>query len=174
MYVMIILEYALNTDQETLPVIETTLDPSGVVDALKTMSKRGKLAGFQVGGESGSAVVDAHGTPFDSDLVILSASNGDQTQVSFQLIMRRKMPILFALILVVTIWPGLPLTESFMLSFGWYERLLGDSIQTWMWYLPLTMIPAPFAWRTAILKSKKSANQHAQETIERIRSVLSS
>lgn len=155
-------------------MIETTLDPSGVVEALKTMSKRGKLAGFQAGGESGSAVVDAHGTPFDSDLIVQSESDGDQTRVRFQLIMRRKMPILFALILVVTIWPGLPLTESFMLSFGWYERLLGDSIETWMWYLPLTMIPAPFAWRSAILKSKKSAHQHAQETIERIRSVLSS
>ncbi len=138
------------------------------------MSKRGKLAGFQLGSETGSAIVDAHGTPFDSDLIVQSESDGDQTRVIFQLVMRRKMPMVFALILVVTIWPGLPLTESFMLSFGWYERLLGDSIQTWMWYLPLTVLPAPFAWRTAILKSKKSAHQHALETIERIRSVVSS
>jgi hypothetical protein len=164
----------LTTDHETLPVIETTLDPSGVVDALKVMSKRGKLAGFRAGQESGSAVVDAHGTPFDSDLIVRSESEGGHTRVAFQVMMRRKMPIVFALILVVTIWPGLPLTESFMLGFGWYERLMGDSIQTWMWYLPLTVLPAPFAWRSAIQKSKKSAHQHALETIERIRATISS
>ncbi len=168
----LVLEHDLADINETLPEIQTSMDSSSVGNTLRKMSKRGKLAGYQAGDVDGSAIADAHGTPFDSDLLIAWASQGDATQVRFDITMRRKMPIVFALILVVTIWPGLPLTDSFMQSFGWYERLMGDSIETWMWYLPMTVLPAPFAWRSAIKKSKVSAHQHALETIEKIRTTL--
>lgn len=168
----LVLEHELADTNETLPEICTSVDPKGVGEALRKMSKRGKLAGYQSGDAEGSAIADAHGTPFDSDLRIAWASQGDATRVRFDITMRRKMPIVFALILLVTIWPGLPLTDSFMQSFGWYERLMGDSIETWMWYLPMTVLPAPFAWRSAMKKSKASAHRHARETIEKIRATL--
>jgi hypothetical protein len=49
---------------------------------------------------------------------------------------------------------------------------MGASIQTWMWYLPLTVLPIPFVWKSAIKKSKASAHAHAMETIEMIEKVL--
>jgi hypothetical protein len=168
------LEHGLAELNETFPEIRTNMKPDEVGDTLRKMSKRGKLAGYQASDRVGSAVADAHGTPFDSDLLITWGTQDDETQVSFGISMRRKMPIVFALILVITIWPGLPLTDSFMQSFGWYERLMGESIETWMWYLPMTVLPAPFVWRTSIMKSKASAYQHALETVEKIRVALGS
>ncbi len=136
------------------------------------MSKRGNLAGYEHDGSSDSAVADAHGTPFDSDLVIEHAALEDGGEIRFSLKLRTKFPAIFAALLIVSVWPGLPLTDSFLFTFGWYERLMGDSVQTWMWYLPLTVIPIPFVWRSSIKKSRKSAHQHAIETIERVRAVL--
>ena len=133
------------------------------------MSKQGKLAGYQHQGGESRATADAHGNPFDSDLIITHSDHA----VGFDLKMRPKLPIVFAVVLVLTVWPGLPLTDSFMFNFAWYERLMGDSIQTWMWYLPMTVLPIPFIWRSSMMKSQKSARAHAAETIEKIRAVIS-
>ena len=85
------------------------------------------------------------------------------------------MPRVFAALLIVTIWPGLPLTDDFLSSFQWYEHFVGRTgIQTWYWYLPLTVLPAPFAFKGAIKKSKASAYESAIETIEKLGKVLSS
>ena len=95
---------ATNTQQ--LPTIETTLEPSEVVDRLKVRSKRGKLAGFDEHSKSGIAAVAAYGSPFDS---ILTLHCTDHT-VSFQATLAKKIPTIFAIALVLTVWPGLPLT----------------------------------------------------------------
>ncbi|MBL4808544.1 MAG: hypothetical protein JKY43_00600 [Phycisphaerales bacterium] len=151
-----------------LPKIKTEMSDSAVFKTLLKMSKSGKLAGYKhISGER-AAVVDAHGTPFDSDLVIQYS----EEDICFSLKMRRKFPAIFMALLVVTVWPGLPLTDSFMFSLGWYERLMGESIETWMWYLPMTVLPIPFVWKSAIKKSRASARQHAIETIEKIQSTL--
>jgi len=155
---------------EQLPNIKTGMDTLGIFGALLKLSKSGKLAGYEHNTGSSSAAVDAHGTPFDSDLVIEHL--GDS--VNFSLKMRHKMPAIFMVLLLVTVWPGLPLTDSFMYSLGWYERLMGDSIDTWMWYLPMTVLPIPFVWKSAIKKSRASAHEHAVETIEKIQTELQS
>jgi len=151
-----------------LPSIETSMNAAGVFAALTKMSKQGKLAGYEYDGGPGAALADAHGTPFDSDLVIEHV-NGE---VRFSLKLRVKFPAIFMTLLLITVWPGLPLTDSFLYSFGWYERLMGESISTWMWYLPLTVLPIPFVWRSSIKKSHASAHAHAIETIEMIQKVL--
>lgn len=151
-----------------LPSIATGMNASAVFAALSKMSKRGKLAGFEYNGGPGAAIADAHGTPFDSDLVIEYTKG----EVQFSLQLRKKMPGIFMALLLVSVWPGLPLTDSFMFNFEWYERLMGESIQTWMWYLPLTVLPIPFVWKSALKKSKASAHTHAVETIEMIKGTL--
>ncbi len=151
-----------------LQSITTGMDASGVFGALLKLSKGGNLAGYVHNSGDLAAKVDAHGTPFDSDLVIEYSVDG----VRFSLKLRSKIPAIFMALLLVTVWPGLPLTDSFMYSFGWYERLMGDSIDTWMWYLPMTVIPIPFVWKSAIKKSRASAHGHAVETIEKIQAVL--
>ena len=169
-------ETTLSSDDSAnpLPSIQTAQDAEAVYGALLKMSKRGKLAGFEHDAGAGSAVADAHGSPFDSDLLIEHAGGESGGEVRFSLKLRTKFPAIFAALLIVSVWPGLPLTDSFMFNFEWYERLMGESIKTWMWYLPLTVLPIPFVWKSAIKKSHKSAQSHAIETIEKIRAVLGS
>tara|TARA_R110002096_G_scaffold173781_10_gene349097 strand:- start:47449 stop:47940 length:492 start_codon:yes stop_codon:yes gene_type:complete len=152
-----------------LASIHTRKDADAAFASLLNLSKQGKLAGYVRDGDSGCAVVDAHGTPFDSDLLI----EYTEGRVDLSLSMRKRMPTIFTVLLLFSIWPGLPLTDSFMYNFEWYERLMGDSYSTWMWYLPMTVIPMPFVWRSSIKKSRVSAHEHAMETVEKIRAALS-
>ena len=148
-----------------LPTIETTLDTPAIVDRLKVRSKRGKLAGFDEHPSSGIASVAAFGSPFDGILSI----HHEQSIISFQLQLAKKLPTIFGTVLVLTIWPGMPLTDSFLHNFIWYERVVAWGLETWMWYIPTTILPLPFVWRTAIKKSRTSTHAHALETIEKIR-----
>ena len=45
-------------------------------------------------------------------------------------------------------------------------------LDTWVWYLPVTAIPAPFAVLGAMKKSRAGAMAHAKETVDRIRPLL--
>ncbi len=154
-----------------LPSISTNLSTEEIKDRLAKLSKRGKLAGYEGTCADGLASVAAHGTPFDSKLV-LKHHDGE---VSFELRLMAMMPRVFAAILIVTIWPGLPLTEGFLDSFVWYSDFVASTgIETWYWYLPLTILPAPFAFKGAIKKSKLTAYESAIETIEKLEKVLAS
>ncbi len=157
-----------NQAPNPLPTIQTTLNASEVVDRLKVRSKRGKLAGFDEHPRAGIASVAAFGSPFDSVLSIHHAEN----TVSFTLNLATKLPTIFALVLVLTVWPGMPLTDSFLSNFLWYEGLLSRGLATWMWYVPTTILPLPFVWRTAINRSRASAREHAIGTVEKIRKAI--
>lgn len=129
------------------------------------MSKRGKLPGYESDVSEGFAGVAAHGTPFDSRLML----HHSEGELGFELRLNPLMPRVFLILLIVTIWPGLPLTEGFLDSFTWYADLVARSgVKTWYWYLPLTVLPAPFAWKSAIAKSRASAFESAKETIGKI------
>lgn len=153
----------------SLPTIKTDLGSDSVKERLSNMSKRGKLPGFQPDEPAGLCSVAAHGTPFDSKLVVQHQPG----TVRFDCQMLPMMPRVFLLLLIITIWPGLPLTDGFLVSFDWYNNLMNSiGIETWHWYLPLTVLPAPFAYRGAIKKSRASAYQSAIETIEKLQAVL--
>ena len=115
------------------------------------------------------ATVAAHGAPFDSEMLVHHESG----RVIFELRMLAMMPRIFALLLVITVWPGLPLTEGFLGSFTWYSDFEASTgIKTWYWYLPLTILPIPFVWKSSMAKSRQSAQQSAVETIDSLRKVL--
>ncbi len=157
-----------DTDNQ-LPSISTNLSTEEITDRLVKLSKRGKLAGYDGACADGLASVAAHGTPFDSQLIL----HHHDGEVSFELKLIALMPRVFAALLIVTIWPGLPLTEGFLDSFVWYSDFVANTgIKTWYWYLPLTILPAPFAFRGAIKKSKQTAYESAIETIEKLDKVL--
>lgn len=156
-------------ENQGLPGVPTTLSEDEIRSGLRTLSKKGKLPGFETKEPGAICSVAAHGVPFDSKLLL--RLEGDT--VRFETRLLPMMPWVFGLMLVVAIWPGLPLTDSFLSSFDWYLSLMGSiGIDTWHWYLPLTVLPAPFAFRSAIRKSKLSAQGSALEQIEKIRSVL--
>lgn len=150
--------------------MDTALPASEAVVRLEKLSKGGKLAGFEHAGGEGLASFTAYGSPFDGRVVLREKPGG----LAFDLVMPRKGAIMFAVVLALTVWPGLPITDSFLYGFVWYERLMSKAswLDTWVWYLPLTVIPAPFAVLGAMKKSRAAAMAHANETIERIRPLL--
>lgn len=154
---------------QTLGVIETPLSAQEAKSRMQTLSKKGKLPGFVPECDDGLFSVAAHGMPFDSVLIF----NHRDGALMPTLKLARMMPTIFAILLMVTIWPGLPLTEGFLGSFQWYTDLAARfGIETWYWYLPLTILPTPFVWRNAIRKSKQSAFESARETMDLARKVL--
>jgi hypothetical protein len=147
------------------------LSSGEAVDRLTAMSKRGKLAGFERGEKvpaGADAAFAAQGTPFEG-MVLMRLAGG---RAVFDLWMPRKWAAITAAVLVVTVWPGLPLTDAFLQSLMWYERLMGGWFTTWMWYLPLTVLPAPFMLRSVLAKSRATSMEHAKETVSRVRVVL--
>lgn len=165
-----ITEEELHLDQE-LPTISTNLDAQEVKGRLLKMSKRGKLPGYDGDCASGLLSVAAHGAPFDSKLIV----NHQDGEVSFNFELIPMMPRIFAALLIITIWPGLPLTEGFLDSFTWYSDFVAKTgIKTMYWYLPMTILPAPFMWKSSLQKSKASAHESAIETVEKIDKVLNS
>lgn len=153
----------------SLPSVPTDRDPAEIKQRLTTLSKRGKLAGFEPNEPDALCSVAAHGTPFDSKMCVHHSGH----ELSFECELLPMMPRIFALLLVITVWPGLPLTDSFLSSFDWYTGLMAKiGIDTWHWYLPLTILPIPFVWRSAIMKSRTSAIESAHEAIEKIRAAI--
>jgi hypothetical protein len=151
-----------------LPAIESSLAPEAVMGELRTLSERGRLAGF-AGRDDRTFECDAFGAPFDRTLVgTLTPGPGDVgTMVSFTSVLKRRLPCVFAIVLITTVWPGVWLTDRMLnLYFSWYD------FRTWMWYIPLTVLPLPWAWVKMIGRSNTAAHASSLETIEKLRKAL--
>lgn len=148
-----------------LPEIPTGLGASAVLGRLERLAKRGKLAGFRrIDGRSFG--VTAYGSPFDRELV----GAVGEGRVAFALAWKRALPGVFLAALVVSVWPGVHLMDSLMNTwFGWYPNAFWV---TCAWYLPVTALPAPWAWHAAMKRSRVSSAHHARETVEKIRGAL--
>jgi hypothetical protein len=104
----------------------------------------------------------AFGHPFDSDLV---GELRPGTGLEFRLAMHRRLPAIFAVILVLTVWPGVYCMDELI------AQLLPSLWRPWVtyyWYIPLTILPAPWLWRSMMHRSRASAREHAMETITKI------
>lgn len=167
---------AIDTDGSSLGAFETALAPDAAIDRLEALAKRGKLPGFERTGE-GACRVAAHGTPFDGTLGVACEGDGTGSRVTLHHGLNKRMPLIYAAILVVVVWPGVVLTETFLTGFGWYNALAAmtgpvEPWFTWAWYVPMTALPAPFMLRSAWRKSVASSGEHAEEQAQKIRSVL--
>jgi len=157
-------------EQNSLPTIKTDLSADEIRARLLKLSKRGKLAGYNQEPQHGLVSVAAHGTPFDSELI----AEFDEGELRFRLRLLPLMPIVFVVMLLVAIWPGLPLTDAFLSSFEWYARFEANTgILLWYWYLPLTILPTPFAIKSSLNKSRASAKESAIEATEKIGKAIS-
>lgn len=153
-----------------LPVLRTPLSVDAAVKRLDALSRQGKLAGFQSGSGGGGSVggvvfrTEAFAEPFDREL-LASVQQADANGATFEFRLRLlpKMPLIFAVVIVLSIWPGVWLTDSMLRTyFSWY------TIETWWWYLPLTILPllwyVPSVWK----KSKRMAHESALEVIAKM------
>ncbi|MCC5785280.1 MAG: hypothetical protein JJU33_01110 [Phycisphaerales bacterium] len=155
-------ERAITWPPEFEPV-ETELSPEAVQERLLTEARRGRLDGYEKNDEGFK--LDALGTPFEYDLLARARREGERTVVSFSIAIRRGLPILFVVVLLLTVEPGRYFTDKLIPGrWGW--------IDTRLWYYPLTIIPLPFVWRTCVRKSRESACKHAREQIEKVRKAL--
>jgi len=132
------------------------------------MSQRGKLPGFET--KSGGFLALAYGWVYDFDLVGTFAGTSAGTRMGFELLVKRKMPWIVALCLVASVWPGVWITDSMLsIYFDWYPK---EFWKTCLWYLPLSIIPIPWVWKTAMNRSRAEAEVSARDLIERIASEL--
>ncbi|MBC7773049.1 MAG: hypothetical protein H7210_11175 [Pyrinomonadaceae bacterium] len=154
-----------------LPVLHSGLTPQGVMEALDTAARKGKVPGLSSeAGKRMFRVVD-FGKPFESRLIgvidEVQGMPGTASRISFTIRMKMLMPVIFAVMLIASVWPGILLTDSMLkLYFSWY------TIPTWWWYLPLTVPFVPFAFLKAWKTSIASGRAEAAEIVKGISEVV--
>lgn len=139
--------------------MDSTGTKQSVQSTLDSLAKKGKLPGFE-SLSAESFKVDAFGNPFDADIVATVRST-EPLIIDFELKIRRTMPLVFILVTLLTIWPGVLITDSLIPGeWGWWP--------TMYWYLPLTILPLPFVTRTIVRSTRTTTRTHAQKQIKSI------
>lgn len=148
--------------QSPVPAIRSPLAPAAAFERLATASKRGRLAGFERGSQPNTFSAAIFSEPMDHILLArIEASPDGGSEIRSTAKMLKKMPIIFAATLILTIWPGVYLTDVMIPGeWGW--------IDTWIWYLPLTVLPTPWIWMTLMKKSRKGASLYLHELLTKI------
>jgi len=151
----------------SLPRIETELSEQEVLERVSRMSKRGRMPGFQAGGDGGLFSVLAYGWSILDQRLVCEASG---SVLRFRTVLPKRMPIVIGVLFAVTIWPGVWFTNEMLVTYwDWYLGLAGRMPWlTYAWYLPLTVIPLPWIFRTAIRRSDAAAEASGRELIERM------
>lgn len=148
-----------------LPRVITPNSPSDALAALTTASRRGRLPGFEDRGQ-GHFQTAAFASPFDGYLSCHITSAPDSAAIiTAEPRLKPTTPAIFALVLLLSIWPGVVLTESLIASF-----FPGSAAwrYTWWWYLPLTVPTSPWAFWVAIKRSRAAVRISALEMLKRI------
>lgn len=152
-------------DTDGLGAIDAPVPPAEVLARLSRESKRGRLAGFRLLGP-GVASMTAFGGIYDHELILRASDRGEGARLEFELRLMRKMPTIAVAIIVLMVFPGLQLTDSMLCSyFSWY------TIETWWWYMPLTILTLPFMWKQ-FTASRAAARQDAAATVAKIRRLV--
>jgi len=162
---------------ETIQPLRWAGDRASLLAALDRLARRGKLAGYSVEGlcEGVAFTVSAHGAPFDGLLEARALQEAGAGASGIRLIFApRVKPTavwIAGVVLALTVWPGVVLTESLIAS-----MFPGSSAwtYTWYWYIPMTAPFAPLALWQAIKRSRASITAAGREVVERLRSDLAS
>ncbi|HLP83451.1 MAG TPA: hypothetical protein VK157_03810 [Phycisphaerales bacterium] len=145
--------------------IATTSGMPVVLEKAQQLARKGKLPGFARTAAGFSFT--GFGEPFDYVIEARTSDGG----VSFHAAMHRKLPLIFAVIIVLSIWPGSWLTDSMLRSY--FESYNFAAWVTYAWYIPLTVLPLLWMIPRMLRKSRQSAYAHACEQIETLRAALS-
>jgi hypothetical protein len=149
------------------PDLVVALDAAEIRRRMDLASRRGRVPGVHVGEGDTLFEVDGCGAPFEHHLVATGTPADGAIRVSFALVRRNRMPLVFAILLVVTVWPGVYFMDQ-LIPGEW------NWIPTWTWYLPLTVLPVPWFWRSTARKSHAIALEDSRGLVEKIRVELGS
>ena len=153
-----------------MPALRITATGQAIVQKLEEAAKRGRLAGFERGSGDVLFKTCAFASPFDGELHARATASGDATELRFSTRMKQKLLWVFIVVLVLSIWPGLPITESLLASLLPSLPWLWKS--TIWWYLPLSIIGSPWAVYSAVKKSKAEMAVSAVEMVGKIQKEL--
>jgi hypothetical protein len=146
---------------------DVALSPDQILARLDEMARRGRLPDFRPCAGDALFAVCGLGYPFEHELIARATPNGSGTTLSFTLRMRCRMPLVAGIVLALTVWPGVWLTDS-MLRTYWEAY----DFNTYLWYLPLTILPIPFGWVKAVRRSRESARHATADVTKKIRDAL--
>lgn len=154
----------------TLPVVQSPLSPEAIVERMDKLSKRGKLAGFAKGVPPTLFEASAFGDPLEYRLLASAEPETAGTRVSFALKLPAKIPLIYALVITLSIWPGVWLTHSMLITyFSWYKLTMTG---TCAWYLPLTILPLPWMYKKQFVGSRAAALADATDLIQKLATEL--
>lgn len=141
-------------------------DRAKLTEIARGLSKAGKLPGYRAGSASTGDLFSFHGfgEPWDYEVRAVPAS--DQ-RVEFRPRIIRKAPSIFAIICILSIWPGAWLTDSMLKAY-----FSGYSWNTYLWYLPLTILPIPPMACRMWTRSKAAARAHANDKVDMLRQAM--
>jgi hypothetical protein len=150
--------------------LRVELPAGAITETLEAAARRGKLPGYRKGlGGAANALfeISDFGTPFESVLSAAGQAEGERTTLRWSLRMKPKLPLVFLVVLILTVWPGWWVTDSMIRTyFPSYD------FATWKWYVPLTLPFVPWAMWTAIKRSRASARLEAAELIGKVKEHL--
>lgn len=152
--------------------LELPHPPEKVVELLETAAKRGRLPGFERGTGGRLFTVSLFSEPFDHDLIAwVAETNGGGTRLRFEVRLRRMMPIVTIVVVALTIWPGVWLTHSLLVTYsetyrGWCEAVPG---LTYWWYLPMAIVPLPWAYASIRRKVRTRLDESISKQVAAIR-----
>jgi hypothetical protein len=154
-------------DWQRLPAVKSPLTPTEALDRLGTASKRGRLPGFErLPAELFS--LDLFGVPWDRILVGTVTADTTGSTIRFTKRDKRTMPYSWAAALVLSVWPGVVLTDALIpSSWGW----IGTHV--YEWYLPLTIISNIWTWIWAVRKTDATTKASAVEAIAAVATEVS-
>ncbi len=146
------------TTTDQLPTVRTSLPDDEVRERLEAVARRGKLAGYEAKTGDTLFTIRDFGQPFESEL--RASRTGDTITHTVRLL--PKTPTIFIIVLVLTVWPGVWISESFMKTY--FPNTLATTY-LWWWYILLSAPFVPFAIRSSLKKSRASAHAEAQTII---------
>lgn len=152
-------------DWNALPRVACEATQAQAVERLTVASRRGRMPGFRAGraGDAFAFSAAVWGAPFDRELhgtfhAVEGGKGGGSSEIRFTSPLLLKTPIIFAIVIAFSIWPGVWLTDSLIPGeWGW--------IATWKWYLPITILPLFYYLPKSWNKSTKAAWASAHESI---------
>ncbi len=143
------------------------LDVNEIQRRLDLAARRGRVPGLHVGSHPTLFYVDGCGTPFEHHLVATGSPAEGGIRIRFSLKRLKRVPLIFAVVLVLTIWPGVYFMDQ-LIPGEW------NWIKTEYWYLPLAILPIPWFWRSTARKSEAIAVEDCSAIVQKIRSELES